>query len=504
MYGDRIGRVLTSLILIGATGCAPVTFRPTELPEPVVPAAATCAEAIGSVDEAVVEAGVSDGMNARITGFPHLRVNRFLASYAQDDLNEAQFQAWVRRMANLALKSYEFETANLPAEDKDRLVRRLRALAPDFTSPMKALTDCTGKLVELDMTAPSRQRQLREAARMPDEYLTWQRVVGLYWITQLPFASGVEDWHESVRQAFARPVSALPVRGSLVHYAPPPSVHRVDVRAVLARSRDNPLMIPDPHGHDRDALFRAFAPAFVIDTAGDWDRPGRLGWNGSEFASVRPGEPIAYTRISHTRYRGQALLQLSYVIWFTERPTGAGWDILGGHLDGVIWRVTLSPEGEVLIYDTIHQCGCYHQFFPTPLASLKPRADTLEESAFVPQTLPRVSPDTPLSLRLASGTHYINRVIVGEPFPRAAVTYRFEDDDALRSVPDSGGRSRSVFQPDGIVAGSERAERYFFWPMGVPEPGAMRVWGRHATAFIGRRQFDDADIVARDFELSVK
>ena len=504
MHVERTGRVLTVALLICATGCAPVTFRPTALPEPVLPASATCAEVFRSVDEAVVEAGVDDAMNARITGFPYLRVNRFLASYARDDLNEAQFRDWVRRMANLALKSYGFETANLPGQDKDRLTGRLRRLEPDFTSPMKALTQCTGKLADLDTTAPARQRQLREAARMPDEYLTWQRVVGLYWITQLPFASGIADWHESVRQTFARPVANLPVKGALIHYAPPPSVNQVDVQAVLARSRDNPLMVPDPQGPDRDALFRAFAPTFVIDTAGDWDRPGRLGWNGREVASVIPGEPIAYTRISHTRYRGRALLQLSYIIWFTERPMSAGWDILGGHLDGFIWRVTLSPDGEVLIYDTIHQCGCYHQFFPTPLASLRPRPETLEETAFVPQILPHIAVDTHISLRLASGTHYIDRVIVGEPFPRTAVTYRFEDDDALRSVPLAGDRRKSVFQPDGIIAGSERTERYFFWPMGVPESGAMRVWGRHATAFIGRRQFDDADVVARDFELGFK
>jgi hypothetical protein len=35
--------------------------------------------------------------------------------------------------------------------------------------------------------------------------------------------------------------------------------------------------------------------------------------------------------------------------------------------------------------------------------------------------------------------------------------------------------------------------------MGVREPGAMRQWGRHATAFVGRQHFDDADLFARYF-----
>ena len=38
--------------------------------------------------------------------------------------------------------------------------------------------------------------------------------------------------------------------------------------------------------------------------------------------------------------------------------------------------------------------------------------------------------------------------------------------------------------------------------MGVPEPGAMRQWGRHATAFVGRRHFDDPDLLERYFSLT--
>ena len=60
---------------------------------------------------------------------------------------------------------------------------------------------------------------------------------------------------------------------------------------------------------------------------------------------------------------------------------------------------------------------------------------------------------------------------------------------------------RSLFGSDGLVAGSERAERWLLWPMGVPSPGAMRERGHHAIAFVGRRHFDDADLLDRLFEL---
>jgi hypothetical protein len=36
--------------------------------------------------------------------------------------------------------------------------------------------------------------------------------------------------------------------------------------------------------------------------------------------------------------------------------------------------------------------------------------------------------------------------------------------------------------------------------MGIVDSGAMRQWGTHATAFIGRRHFDDARLIERRFE----
>ena len=49
----------------------------------------------------------------------------------------------------------------------------------------------------------------------------------------------------------------------------------------------------------------------------------------------------------------------------------------------------------------------------------------------------------------------------------------------------------------GLVPGTERGERWFLWVSGVPEPGAMRQHHRHATAFVGRRHFDDPYLLER-------
>jgi len=141
-------------------------------------------------------------------------------------------------------------------------------------------------------------------------------------------------------------------------------------------------------------------------------------------------------------------------------------------------------------------------FFPTPRARPRPPPDELEEWAFVPQVLPRVAEGERPVVTLASGTHYIERVALVRG-PDSLTRYAVHPYNELRSLPRADGGSRGAFGPDGLVAGTERMERWFFWPTGVPSAGAMRQWGRQATAFVGRRHFDDAELLERRFELDL-
>jgi hypothetical protein len=187
-----------------------------------------------------------------------------------------------------------------------------------------------------------------------------------------------------------------------------------------------------------------------------------------------------------------------YTIWFPERPrTGAG-DILGGNLDGVVIRVTLGADGAPLVYDTIHPCGCYHMFFPTALVKSLPAPPGREEWAFVPAVLPALHAAQRVVVRVASRTHYVTGIRADSA--DGGIAYRLVDDNDLRALPAGEQVTRSAFGPDGIVPGTERGERFLFWPMGIDNAGAMRQWGIHATAFIGRRHFDDADLIERRFE----
>jgi hypothetical protein len=246
-------------------------------------------------------------------------------------------------------------------------------------------------------------------------------------------------------------------------------------------------------------LWIAYAPSFEIEIGGDYDRFGALRWASEGVVpEVDAADLAVYVQTSTTRYAGRMLLQLVYTIWFPERPAERDGDLLAGRLDGLVWRVTLAPDGEPLVYDTIHPCGCYHMFFPTPRAHARPAPDSLDEWAFAPLELPRVRAGERPRVALASRTHYVTGVTLVHGADRV-VRYAFHPYGELRSLARADGSSRSVFGADGLVAGSERAERFYFWPMGIASAGAMRQWGHHATAFVGRRHFDDADLFERRF-----
>jgi len=324
-------------------------------------------------------------------------------------------------------------------------------------------------------------------------------------ISVSPFRQGHKTDQNDALAVAERPLRDLPVRGELVMYAPiagRPTRHE-EVAAILERARNNPLDIPEPSAPDTQRLFEAFAPVWVVDTRDDSDLIGALVLGDTGHAQVEVATPVVYQRSAYTRYGDEVLLQLVYSVWFPARPRTSLFDLLGGHLDGVAWRVTLGRDGTPLMYDSIHNCGCYHQFFPTPRAQLRPVRDTFDEQAFVLQRLGPIDVTQRVAVRLEAGTHYIQRILVADDLPPDASRYALLDDSLLRSLHHPRAGRGSVFRPDGIIPGSERGERYLFWPMGVREPGAMRQWGRHATAFVGRRHFDEARLIERYFQLDI-
>jgi hypothetical protein len=476
-------RRLAPLALLVAAACA----APQRSPESASARYQECAQWYRSLDAQVDAAGVRDAQHARVPGFPYLRVDRMAAAFArQAARDERLLQALVGRMQVLDLESRRHEIENLAPGRSGALLSRARACG-------KVLTDA-------DLADPQARAQLLERSRVPDDYSTARRVLGLYALTRLPFAAGVKRWEDATTAGFASPSE-----GARIRYAPPSAatLARETVASLLSRARYDPLRQPVLSAREVELLAAAYAPSFDIGVSGDHDRFGALRWRaGAGTPEVEAGRTVVYVLPAYTRYREHVLLQLAYTIWFPERPADGPLDLLAGRLDGLVWRVTLAPDGEPLVYDSIHPCGCFHQFFPTARARVRPAPGPLEEWAFVPQALPRVAEGERPLVRLAPRTHAIEGVSLVRGSD-SVVRYSFRPYDELRSLPRGDGDRRSAFGPDGLVPGTERAERFLFWPMGIASAGAMRQWGRQPTAFVGRRHFDDADLIERRFDVDL-
>jgi hypothetical protein len=460
--------------------------------------AGACASLFEAVDRAVEANEAGDALASRVAGFPYLRVDRFLASFAGEPLSEAAFDAWVARLRRLDDEARSVELANLPREARGAL---LEAVPAQYRAdPLAGTRDCAKLLGRVDLAPDAGRARLREAATVPPDYEGWKRVVGLYALTRIPFAHGVRNYQADTRAMFS---SEPPLLGRRVRYAMAPARNASpsEIAAILARAADDPLGVPEPGAGELSPLFAAYAPEFEVDELDEDDRIGALGYAREGTLRVDTEAPTVYLRLAYTRFAGRVLPQLVYSAWFRSRPLESSFDLLGGVLDSLVWRVTLGPDGVPLVFDTMHGCGCYHQFIPTARVAARPQPDTLDETLFAPQSLPRLEASDRILLRVASRTHHLQRVLVNAPGGGEPRRYAFASDDALRSLPAAEGR-RSAFGPDGIVPGSERGERALYWPMGIREPGAMREWGRHATAFVGMRHFDDHDLLEKYFQIS--
>lgn len=498
-FGSRVSGAFRALLCLAPAllaGCALDSVRLHEAPPRFAAAGGQtleCARFFTRLDETIAAAAVADGQDARVGGFPYLRVDRFLAGDWRPGPGDDGFDQWVGLLRKLDTDARWFEIRNLPAG-------RLGSVAGDATAPREVhqrVMNCAALLMARDLDDPDMRARLYQAGVVPDDYRLFYRAAGLYPLTSIPFYAGVKRLHHDIREDFRPPLEALPVSGRLVRYAPDtaPSPDPAEVAGILRRAEDNPLDVPLPPAEDRARLFRFFAPILEIDVARDDDRIGRPYWAGDALPSIDTSRPVVYTYLSHARFEAKTLLQLNYVVWFPARPAKGPLDILAGRIDGINWRVTLDGDGRPLLYDSMHNCGCYHMFIPSGKLRFRGKDGGFEEPILIPQTLP-LAPGR-VVLRVASRTHYLQRAYFdtagsGERYPLA-------DYDTLRSLAFENQRRRSLFGEDGLVPGTQRPERWLFWPMGVESAGAMRQRGRHATAFVGRRHFDDPALVSRYF-----
>ncbi len=101
-----------------------------------------------------------------------------------------------------------------------------------------------------------------------------------------------------------------------------------------------------------------------------------------------------------------------------------------------------------------------------------------------------------MHLSVTSNEHFI--VNASDTTKTDAITYQLSPYSSLFNLRNEAG-FRSFFDKDGIIAGSERLERFTLWPTGIKNVGAMRQLGVHAVGFVEKQHFDDADLLDRYF-----
>jgi hypothetical protein len=481
------------ILFLVLSGCA---YTPRPVLSPYLgddTPAGRCADFFAALDQAVKQAGIRDPGEFRLKEHPYLRTNRFLASLSTEIDDGAAFDDWIKRLQRLDQNARFYETANLPPQSLKNLYSKTGE-----TDIQKKVIQCGDILKTIDFKESDQRRKFKAGVTAFDDYILLRRILGLYPITSMFVTSGIYRYQSEVRRSFS--------------HQPPPDWQKI--RYIPTASNDSPASpveilqavgrdavgIPEYSPQELRILFDLFAPVWDVQTEGDFDRIGTPFWTADKNPAVDTNRPISFQHLSFSRFKGNILTQLNYIVWFPARPKEHAFDIFGGFLDGLIYRVTLDLDGQPLLYETVHNCGCYHKFYPSDRLQVLPKIDYAEKPLVL--QAPAADPNSArMVIALETRTHYVKSLY---PLPREikteAVSYAFADYDQLRSLKYSEHEHRSFFSEDSLVNGSERLERYILWPTGVLSPGAMRQWGRHSVAFVGKRHFDDPHLIEKIFQ----
>ncbi len=455
---------LTSLLLLTGAGCS----------QQPVSSEQSCEQLFATRDQ--LTQGTRDGQFAQIRGFYGLRSSRLDALLASEAISPEQQRLWLQRLAANDIAASAIEQRNLPASARNGLDN------PAFQAQLNA---CRSNQIRQLLSDSSALDQLRNASAVADDYSHWARALGLYPLLKPLYRKGIAQW-----QAEAATTTEPQDSARWLNYQPVAT----DTSALPAKFTFDALGLPQVDAEQLQALFVRHAPLINVEQASPADRIGQPRFNAQGERQFSP-LPVIYQHTGWSRIDGRWHLQLIYQMWFRERPKSNPLDMLGGDLDGLIWRVTLDDQGAALLYDSIHPCGCWHSFFVPESSALRFSQAQDEENR--PHRLVAVDASKPATLWLSAREHALvwvdQRTSASVP-----ITYQQASLDQLRQL-DHGQGTKSLYQPDGLISGTERLERWVLWPSGVHAPGSMRQWGRHATAFIGRAHFDDPLLLERYF-----
>lgn len=429
----------------------------------------TCRDEYLEMDARVAAAGVGDAAYFRVPGYPYLRTDRMTASFAHEVEGIDQTGGWIRRMREFDQEAREFEYRNLGMSQQEIGIQRHRFL------------NCSRALVTFELAEPDALEKLKSSVTPDDGYSDLARTLGLYPLMVRRLQSRIAAEHESVRREFSRPLAELdattPLQLWTVEAAEDPLLAEVDFRAAIP----DEFGLPGLTESQWQALAERYAPALWIESGGEFDQPGAPRW-GPDAVDVDSTRAQVNYSISFARFGAEPVMQITYFVWF--RGVGPA----SPHIDGLIWRTTLDMDARPLTHESLHAAGHSHYWFPVQPLTPRPADSIWRQAGLLPQG--RVEADR-AALRLQSGSHALRRVVPVEQAQaeqrRHYVLSRYED---LYSLPLPGGGRRSLFGPDGLVPGPAGSDPTWSWSSGVRHPGALKQYGHHTPAYVGRGHFD--------------
>lgn len=483
-----ISKFFVALFALLIAGCV------VQLPVPPAETSEqSCQQWLDQLDGAVTK---KDAQYTRVLGQAWLRTDRFLASFKQQSMEDHARHYWFQMMVEKGKEGFTNELLVAEGVGENLDVQQLhhcidlvaRQFFPTQFRPLWNDSQHAPKEGDKESSGSA-------PIQVKDHYSGLKRALGLYPVIKGAAMGGILDYQAETKQRMAA-FDPQAVRATNTYgFKQSQKLSPEEVGELFkAAYQQSPLAIPQLDDVDLKLMFERHAPKIKVEQQHEDDRMGRVVSNANQVFTVDPAQPLVYTFPSFTRFRGENLLQLNYGFWFPSRPSD---DVYGGFLDGIIWRVTLNKKGEVLLYDSIHQCGCYHKYFvPKQWQS---ELEVVPWNKKIEPPMVFYIDDTGLrpQLHINSVEHYILKVDAYKSH-ESLVPYELQDYNKLARLPQADGFA-SLFASDGLVPSSKRTERFYFWPLGIKSAGAMRQKGTHAIAFVGRQHFDDADLLEQIF-----
>lgn len=435
---------------------------------------ANCREDYAAIDAKVDAAGVRDAEFHRVPGYPYLRTDRLLATFGPTVRSVDEVSEWVRRMREYDQESRDYEYVNLGLGEFEAAELRTRFL------------NCGRVLANIELTEPGALDALIAKATPGDAYSHLARVLGLHALTAPLLRSRTAALHAQYEQAQLAPNTG----SSVVEWRARAVEDRTLLHDPTAPLSYNVLGFPNLYGSQWRALAEIHAPVLRLLSADPAESPASPAWTPSGLdADVT--HPILSHQIGYTRFGGETLIQITYTVWFKAQAQSRS-----APIDGLVWRVTLDRALRPLVYDSVHPSGADHRWYPVRTLALRDAGST--ESFVSPQP----APAEPVALWIEPGSHRLRKVdAAGAPGPATTLReYALRPYEALYTLPRDAGGTRNLFGPDGLMAESDGRDPIAGWSSGIRHPGTPRQSGHQAIAYVGRRHFDDPDLLDATFQ----